>query len=300
MRSLFVVFILLFTNITFGKESSTNNVLNLMVRKKYLEVVALVDQNLHKKSINLNQLSSDVEYTETIQIQLFYKLKSMLLAIKSNQLEMTAVRLEMMQKILEISDYFDIDTYKYDFYELFEFFDVESKNWKQSQFIFNYFASFSYFTWNYALSLTDETGENATLYSKERGPCFGGGIRYQNAKWGFESGLCYGYISATVGEDSTNIKYNQSKVPVDAFISTTSLIWKPKDRVALKLGIPIIHHNGDYIPPVGGSISDTIEISYGYFIANEWSFKKMAFEVSYGDIKNYPSSFWSFKLIYNL
>lgn len=298
-KSLVLIFIIFFSNTTFGKGSLPNNILNLIAQKKYLKVIDMVDQSLKKQSINPSLLSSDVEYSKSTQVELYFKLKSILLAIRSSQFEMTTVRLEMMQQILEISDDFNLDTDKYDFDELLEIFESESDDWKQSRFTFNYFASISYVTWNYTLSLTDGTGEKATLYSKERGPCIGGGIRYQNAKWGIESGLCYGYISATVGEDSTNIKYNQSKVPIDAFISTTSLIWKPKDKVAMKIGLPMIYHNGDYKPPVGGSISDINEFSYGYIIANEWSFWKIAFEVSYADIKNYPSSFWSFKLIYN-
>tara|TARA_R110002049_G_scaffold178078_4_gene345275 strand:- start:2985 stop:3896 length:912 start_codon:yes stop_codon:yes gene_type:complete len=299
-KKIFIILIIFFTSSTFGKGFSIDNILNLISEKKYIKVIELVDQSLKNQSINPNTFSSDTEYNKITQIKLFLKLESMLLAIRASQLEMTMARLEKMQQILEISDDFDLDADKYDFDRLREVFESESESWKESRFTFNYFASISYFTWNYALSLTDSTGENATLYSKERGPCFGGGIRYQNAMWGIESGLCYGYVSATVGEDSTNVKYNQSKVPVDAFISTTSLIWRPKDRVAIKIGMPIIYHSGDYKPPVGGSISDTNQISYGYLIANEWSFRNMAFEISYGDIKNYPSSFWSFKLIFNL
>jgi len=299
-KILCAISIIFFTNIIVANEFSTTHLQSLVEQKKYVKVIALVDQNLKKISLKPDKLTSNIEYSENTQVQLYLKLKSILLAIKSHQLIMTNAVLEKMQQILNLSDDFDLDTDIYDFDELLEIFEIESEKWKQSQFIFNYFASISYFTWNYALSLTDESGEKATLYSKERGPCFGGGIRYQNAHWGIESGLCYGYISATVGEDSKSIKYNQSKVPIDAFISTTSLIWRPKERVAIKMGIPLIYHKGKYRPPVGGKIVDNNEFSFGLLIASEWSFKNMAFEISFGDIKNYPSSIWSFKLIYNL
>lgn len=300
IKSSFLILIILFTNVVIGKESSSHRLHNLVSQKKYLEVIALVNRALKKNSINPKNLSNDIEYSETSQILLYFHLKSMLLAIKAKQVSLSKAKLKRMQNLFEISDDFDLDADKYDFDLLLEAFEAESLSWSQSQFNFNYFASITYLTWNYSLSITDSTGESTALYSKERGPCLGGGIRYQSALWGFESGLCYAFISATVGEDSKNVKYNQSKVPVDALISTTSIIWRPADSVAIKFGMPIIYHNGDYTPPAGGSLSDTNEFSYGYLIAQEWSVKKMAFEISYGNIKSYQSSFWGLKLIYNL
>jgi len=292
-----LLFIIFLANTVYAEALSLEVLKQLDLEKNYSEIIDKVDNDLKNNSLDPTQLLSETGYSEDIQIKLFFKFKAYILGIQSGIIKPNDEQHKQSKQIIIMSDEFELDNYDFD--DLIEKFELETEKWEKSKFTLNYFVSISYLTWNHSLKLEDSNGEKANLYSKERGPCVGGGIRYQNGYWGVESQLCYGYLSATVGEDSTVIKYNQSDVPVDAVVLTSNFLWKPKEQVAMKFGIPLIYHQPDYEPPKGGKITADDTFSFGYSIGGEWSYQKYALEISIGGINQYPDSFWNFKLTYN-
>ncbi|MFT6631536.1 MAG: hypothetical protein ACJAS4_001485 [Bacteriovoracaceae bacterium] len=292
-----LLFIIFLTGTAYAEVFSLEELRQLDLEKNYPKIINKIDNDLKSNSLDPTRLLSETSYSKDIQIKLYFKLKAYILGIQSGTVKPNDEQHKQSKQIIMMSDDFELDNYDFD--DLIETFELETEKWEKSKFTLNYFVSISYLTWNHSLKLKDSNGEKANLYSKEIGPCFGGGIRYQNGYWGVESQLCYGYLSATVGEDSTVIKYNQSNVPVDAVVLTSNFLWKPKEQVAMKFGIPLVYHQADYEPSKEGKITAEETFSFGYFIGAEWIFQKYAVEISIGGIKQYPDSFWNFKLTYN-
>jgi hypothetical protein len=287
LRKLVIFTVLIFAENLIADTHSINKLKNI---KKLENMLSIVNE--------IGVDSSKIDLTKEInQIKYYYKLKFSLILIRNKKIESSEKLFSSLKSIIEESDDFELVD-EYDFDELNDIYEIEYDNWKKKKFNFEYFISLAFYTWNYSLELTDSNGQKASLYAKERGPCLGGGVRYLNALWGGESSLCYAYATSTIGEDSKSIKYNQNSVPVDAFIWVSNLLWRPKDQVTLKIGLPIIYHNGDYSAPTGGYIDDSNTLSYGYQIAGEWQYKRTGLEMAIGKFQNYPSSYWSFKLFY--
>ena len=120
----------------------------------------------------------------------------------------------------------------------------------------------------------------------------GGGLSYHNSYWGVSLEGCYAYMSATVGEDSTTIKYNQSNVAVDALLAKSIIFWKPKDDITIGVGSLLLYHDGSYTSPAGGSIQDENSFSYGPLVDVSWSWNNFKLNLGLGDIRKYRSSFW--------
>ncbi len=229
------------------------------------------------------------------QQSFYHEIETQLVEIQRGVTKPSSSVFQELFSMLEESDSFE-QSDEYDFEVLYELYDVELDKFNRSKFNSDYFVSLSYLTWNYDLELKDSSGNVTSLNSKERGPCLGGGYRKMNALWGIESSLCYAYLTATVGEDSNSIKFIQSDIPVDALMSMTSLIWRPKDRVFVKFGIPLLFKRGDYNAPSGGRIDGEESFSFGYQFSGEWSFENISFAITLGSLNEYPSSFWGLDL----
>jgi len=287
LKRIIIFTIIIFAQTLFANVISLDEIKSAKTLSQMLDIVDKMNKAPSK--IDLDQ--------EVNQIKSYFKLKFSLLLIKNRKIKLSENLFMTLRTIIEKSDDFDLID-EYDFDELTDIFEIEYDTWKKEKIDVNYFVSIAFYTWNYSLELTDSSGKEASLYAKERGPCIGGGLRYSNAIWGGETSLCYAYATSTIGEDSKSIKFNQNGVPVDALIWVSNLIWKPKDQVSLKFGLPVIYHEGDYTASTGGSIKDDNSFSFGYQVAGEWLYKNAGLEMSIGEFKSYPSSFWSFKLMY--
>ena len=248
-----------------------------------------VDQIIENKFKNYRDLLKMEEIPEKTQVLLYKKLDFILKRTKSTK---TVIKRDedLFMKIINKSDDFDLDDYDFD--EVSEEYNSLLTQIKNEKFKLNYYATARFITWNYRLQLTDQSGVEEPLYSKEKGLCVGVGATYENAYWGISTDFCYAYMTATVGEDSTTIKYNQSSVPVDALVSTSSVFWKPKELVSLGAGPLLVYHRADYASPTGGSIQDTNNFSYGYHILASWRKSQFKLDISIGDLKDYKSSIW--------
>lgn len=248
-----------------------------------------VDQIIENKFKNYRDLLKMEEIPEKTQVLLYKKLDFILKRTKSTK---TVIKRDedLFMKIINKSDDFDLDDYDFD--EVSEEYNSLLTQIKNEKFKLNYYATARFITWNYRLQLTDQSGIEEPLYSKEKGLCVGVGATYENAYWGISTDFCYAYMTATVGEDSTTIKYNQSSVPVDALVSTSSVFWKPKELVSLGAGPLLVYHRADYASPTGGSIQDTNNFSYGYHILASWRKSQFKLDISIGDLKDYKSSIW--------
>mgnify|MGYP000029370602 CR=1 FL=1 len=254
-----------------------------------------VDQIIESKFKNYEDLLKTDEISEENQILLYKKLNFILIRTKATKIVVNKDEVLFMN-IINKSDDFDLDDYDFD--ELSEKYIALLNQIKKQQFELNYYATARFITWNYRLQLTDQSGFEKPIYSKEKGLCVGAGAIYENAYWGMATDFCYAYMTATVGEDSTTIKYNQSSVPVDALVSTSSIFWKPKEEVSFGAGPLLVYHSADYAPPTGGSIQDTKNFSYGYHILASWRKSSFKIDISIGDVKDYKSSIWQIGLQY--
>lgn len=235
------------------------------------------------------------EISEEYQILLHKKLSFILKRTKATKIVVKKDEALFMNIINKVDD-FDLDDYDFD--ELSEEYITLLNQIKKEQFKLSYYATARFITWNYRLQLTDQSGFKEPLYSKEKGLCIGAGVSYENAYWGMATDFCYAYMTATVGEDSTTIKYNQSSVPVDALVSASSIFWRPKEEVSYGAGPLLVYHSANYAPPTGGSIQDTNSLSYGYQILASWRKSSFKIDISIGDLKDYKSSIWQVGLQY--
>lgn len=254
-----------------------------------------VDQIIASKFKNYDNLLKTDEISEENQVLLYKKLVFILKRTKATKIIYKKDE-TLFMNIINKSDEFDLDDYDFD--ELSEEYIALLNGIKKEQFELSYYATARFITWNYRLQLTDQSGFEEPLYSKEKGLCVGAGVSYENAYWGMATDFCYAYMTATVGEDSTTIKYNQSSVPVDALVSTSSIFWKPKEEVSFGAGPLLVYHSADYAPPAGGSIQDTNSFSYGYHILASWRKSGFKIDISIGDLKDYKSSIWQVGLQY--
>ena len=254
-----------------------------------------VDKIIESKFKNYGDLLKMEEIPENTQVLLYKKLDFILKRTKSTK---TVIKRdeELFMKIINKSDDFDLDDYDFD--EVSEEYNSLLTQIKNEQFKLNYYATARFITWNYRLQLTDQSGVEEPLYSKEKGLCVGVGTTYENAYWVMATDFCYAYMTATVGEDSTSIKYNQSSVPVDALVSTSSVFWKPKELVSFGVGPLLVYHRAEYASPTGGSIQDTNNFSYGYHILASWRKSRFKLDISIGDLKDYKSSIWQIGVNY--
>lgn len=254
-----------------------------------------VDQIIESKFKKYDFLLKQDEISEENQILLYKKLSFILKRAKAAKVVIKKDE-ALFMNIINKADDFDLESYDFD--ELYDEFFTLITNIKKQQFEFNYYATLRFITWNYGLQLTDQSGLEEPLYSKEKGLCAGIGVGYENAYWGMATDFCYAYMTATVGEGSTTIKYNQSRVPVDALVSTSSIFWKPKEEVSFGAGPLLVYHIAEYAPSTGGSIQDTNNFSYGYHILASWRKSSFEFDISIGDLKDYESSIWQVGLLY--
>jgi hypothetical protein len=257
--------------------------------------IKAIDKEILKKYSSYSQLVSLDEVPTKYQILLYKKASNVLKRINlANNINPNEDKL--LRSIFSKADEFDLD--EYDFDDLSEKYELIFKKIEQNIFKLNYYGSISFVSWNYRLQLTDQSGFKEPLYSKEKGICIGGGLSYFNSYWGVSLEGCYAYMSATVGEDSTTIKYNQSNVPIDAFLTKSIIFWKPKEDISLGVGPLLIYHNGTYVSPTGGSIQDGNSFSYGLLVDANWSWNNYKLNLGLGDLKNYKSSVWQFGIGY--
>ena len=181
---------------------------------------------------------------------------------------------------------------------LFEKNDILYQSQKKT---LSYFFSLSYITWNTTPTLKRETQSDVDLFSEEKGPCLGAGLKYSNAYRGFESSLCYAFLDATISEDEdTGVQFNQNDVEVDAWFMQNNFFYKPNTDVALKVGVPLILRSADYGDVASAEVEDEKSFYYGLSFGRSISFSKMSFEMNFGSIESFQSSFWSLGLSYSL
>lgn len=256
-----------------------------------LENIVIIDKSLKEK---IDVILKKEEIKEDKQILLYFRVKKMIVLLGRGSL--SKIEQDRLSVIFDKSEDFDLDDYDFD--DLQEKYEQILNEKITTEFHWVPYVYLSYITWNYSLNLTESTGEEASLYSKEKGLCVGGGYSYSNAYWGFSVDGCYAYMTATVGEDSKTIKYNQSNVAVDTIFVKTGVFWKPKPRVSVGF-YPIINfHNGNYSPPVGGTLSEDNKFSFGYMIDTNWSWEKIKIHLGIGSLNNYPSSVWQLGMSY--
>jgi len=254
-----------------------------------------IDHLIEKKFQSYDNLLRLDEITGEDQVLLYKKLNFILKRTKITKV-INENDENIFSNIINKSDEFDLDDYDFD--ELSEEYATLLSQIKNEKFELGFYAMAKFITWNYRLQLIDQSGFKESLYSKEKGLCIGAGTTYENAFWGVSSDLCYAYMTATVGEDSTTIKYNQSNVPVDAIVSTSSIYWKPKKAISIGTGPLLVYHSAEYAPPTGGSIQDSNNFSYGYHILASWKKSSFKVNISFGDLKDYKSSIWQIGLDY--
>lgn len=257
-----------------------------------MERVEQIDTQIQSKFGSYENLFKEKSIPNEIQKQLYEKVeRSLEVLTKKRSLSKTDKK--TIEKILDQSYRYRLDMKKYDFYELTDRYNALTNEIEKETFRSQFFTSLSFIAWNYQLSLTDASGNKASLFSEEKGACIGGGLTYSNAYWGALFEGCYAYMTATVGEDSTSIRYNQTDVPVDALLIRSGAYWRPNDDVRIGIYPALVYHKGSYTPPSGGSIRDDNELSLGAMIASHWAFNEhIGIKISLGDLKSYKSSIW--------
>jgi hypothetical protein len=172
---------------------------------------------------------------------------------------------------------------------------------KNNQYGTSYFIAISYLTWNTRPYLDRNNDTDVDLFSEEKGPCLGAGLKYQSTKHGFESSLCYAFLDATVGEEnSTTVYFNQNDVEIDALLLQSFYLYRLEKDTTFKIGIPFIYRQSKYGILDAGEVKDSSNILYGYSVGASWALKDFSLDLSFGSIPVYKSSIWSLQLSYDI
>ncbi|MBK24568.1 MAG: hypothetical protein CME70_11290 [Halobacteriovorax sp.] len=275
---------------------SGNLIFGYSEASELLKSIKIIDDEIKGKFSSYEKLLEQDTLPVKIQILLYKKIKSLIVQVKEKSYIGENDK-KIAKLIIDKAEDFELEDYDFD--EVSEEMLLSLNEIEKIQFKLNYFASVHFITWNYLLSMVDSQGRQAGLYSKEKGPCIGGGLNYSNHYWGVSLSGCYAYMAATVGEDSTSIKYSQDNVSVDAVVFKFPIFWKPQDDISIGVAPLIIYHRGDYTAPVGGQIMDENDISVGYVVRGTWRLSNVELDVGLGDVKEYKSGLWELGLSYS-
>ena len=199
---------------------------------------------------------------------------------------------ESLESLHELSDEAD---------EEIEKFEELNLKFKSNQYKKSYFLTLNYMTFNTKPYLDRTSGSVVDLFSEEKGPCIGAGIKYQNTRHGFESGLCYAFLNATISEEeTTGVNFNQNDVRVDALFLQSFYTYRLEQDTSVKIGIPLIYREADYADLDAGTVKDSQSMLFGYSFGMSWAIKQMSLDINMGSVPNYESSLWSLGISYNL
>lgn len=252
-----------------------------------------IDKKLEGLNIDPSSIKKGDVFSIKVKVLLFEKLTAINNLLKSKSYTGKDGQRDKAKIIVNVA--YDFDLHDYDFDDLIDEFEELQLAYGESLYSISYQFIFSYKTWNYKLVLERDNAEDADLLSTEKGPCVGVGIKYQNAFWGADTSICYGLMTATIGEDEdTNINYNQHNVSINALFSQSSVFWKPKKDVAIKFGLPLILRSGSYSNISNTTVTEGNNFSYGLSFGADWSISNHSLNITMGTFHDYPSSYWSF------
>ena len=187
------------------------------------------------------------------------------------------------------------DHYEDEAEELFEAASERSNEYKRLTFKKSYNALISYMTWQNELTLTSNSGTSQEIKSTTEGTCLGGGIEYANAYVVYRIDGCLAFASATVGEDSADIDYFQSKVSERALFVFPGVRWKPAaGSVSIGLSTPLVYRVGDFTEPDGFTVDGKTKIGVGLMIETGWQRQNFGVDLKLGKISGFSSTTMSF------
>ncbi len=146
------------------------------------------------------------------------------------------------------------------------------------------------------------TSQKYNLLNTNLGTCIGAGKKWQNSTYEFDFEGCLLVATSTISSESTEISYQQSKVPVLGAILGPGMYFRAfSENLLLGFQLPIMYRKGDWTLPANLQyrFEKAQSLEVGSFVQSKFKVKKIYIRTRMGIIFSNPGSYWSLGAVYD-